>query len=153
MRSLELLVPPPVLAAGFVGTVWISARYDALVHASFPGQWIVALTLVTAGSLISFIGILELMRARTTINPMAPGSTTTVVSSGIYRLSRNPMYLGLALAGLGFAVWQSALVGYPLVFAFCLYLTRYQIIPEERALIARFGAEFHEYMNDVRRWI
>lgn len=152
MRRLELLVPPPLLAAGFVGLVWLTARYD-LVHATFPGQWIVGLTLVSVGSVISFLGIFELVRARTTINPMHPGSTTTVVSAGIYRLSRNPMYLGLALAGLGFAIWQSALVGYPLVVACCTYLTRFQIIPEERALVARFGIEFREYMSRVRRWI
>lgn len=152
MRRLELLIPPPVVAAGFVGMVWITARYD-LVHAPFPAQWIVALTLVAAGTLISFLGIFALVRARTTINPTAPGSTTTVVSTGVYRLSRNPMYLGLAVAGLGFAIWKSALVGYPLLFACCAYLTRFQIIPEERALLARFGAEFREYMGEVRRWI
>jgi len=153
MRYLELLIPPPVLAAGFVLAVWITARYDALVHASFPEQWMVALTLVTVGSLISLIGVVELMRARTTINPVAPGSTTTIVSTGVYRLSRNPMYLGLALTGLGFVIWKSALIGYPLLFASCAYLTRFQIIPEERALLARFGVEFRQYMDEVRRWI
>jgi protein-S-isoprenylcysteine O-methyltransferase Ste14 len=68
-------------------------------------------------------------------------------------LTRNPMYLGLGLVLLGLAIWQSALVGYPLVIGFCAYLTRFQIIPEERILLARFGTDFSEYVGAVRRWL
>jgi protein-S-isoprenylcysteine O-methyltransferase Ste14 len=63
------------------------------------------------------------------------------------------MYLGMALALLGLAAWASALAGYLLVLAFCWYLTRFQIIPEEKALLAAFGAEFTQYLAKVRRWI
>ena len=153
MRNLELLIPPPVVAVVSAVTILVTARYDPLVHASFSGQWIVALVIVAVGSAVSFLGMFEFARARTTINPLAPGNTTTIVSTGVYRLSRNPMYLGLALVILGLAIWQSALVGYPLVIGFCAYLTRFQIIPEERILLARFGTEFSQYMGAVRRWL
>ena len=63
------------------------------------------------------------------------------------------MYLGMALVLLGFAAWTSTLAGYSLVLLFCWYLTRFQIIPEERALLAAFGPEFAQYMSKVRRWI
>ena len=84
---------------------------------------------------------------------MAPQRSTAVVRTGLYRLSRNPMYLGMALALLGLAAWSSSLTGYALVAAFCGYLTRFQIVPEERALLQRFGPEFADYMSQVRRWI
>jgi protein-S-isoprenylcysteine O-methyltransferase Ste14 len=84
---------------------------------------------------------------------MSPAKTSALVSSGIYRWSRNPMYLGMALLLLGVAAWGSTLAGYLLVFVFCWFLTRFQIIPEERALLAAFGQEFAQYMARVRRWI
>ena len=63
------------------------------------------------------------------------------------------MYLGMAVVLLGLAAWASALAGYFLVAAFCWYLTLFQIIPEETALLATFGPEFAQYMAKVRRWV
>jgi protein-S-isoprenylcysteine O-methyltransferase Ste14 len=84
---------------------------------------------------------------------MSPDRASALISSGIYRWSRNPMYFGMALLLLGVAAWGSTLAGYLLVLAFCWFLTRFQIIPEERALLAAFGQEFAQYMARVRRWI
>jgi hypothetical protein len=71
--------------------------------------------LVLAGLGVALAGVLAFRRARTTVNPMAPQRATAVVRTGLYRLSRNPMYLGLALALLGLAAWGSSLTGYALV--------------------------------------
>jgi protein-S-isoprenylcysteine O-methyltransferase Ste14 len=84
---------------------------------------------------------------------LSPHKASAVVASGLYRWSRNPMYLGMALSLLGVAAWPSALTGYLLVLGFCRYLTRFQIIPEEKALLAAFGPEFAQYMAKVRRWV
>ena len=75
------------------------------------------------------------------------------MDSGIYCLTLNPMYLGMALMLLSVAVWCSTLLGYALVPLFCVYMTEFQIKPEERALLAIFGQEFSIYMTKVRRWI
>jgi protein-S-isoprenylcysteine O-methyltransferase Ste14 len=92
-------------------------------------------------------------RARTTVNPLTPDATTALVESGIYRLTRNPMYLGFLLLLLAEIVWLANPVALLAAPAFVLYLNRFQIGPEERALRNRFGAKFQSYSHRVRRWL
>jgi protein-S-isoprenylcysteine O-methyltransferase Ste14 len=153
MHRLELRVPPLVLVALFAAAIVAASVWMPMLHVPLPGHRALAVLLVLAGLGAALAGVLAFRRARTTVNPMAPQRSTTVVRTGLYRLSRNPMYLGLALALLGLAAWGSSLTGYALVPAFCAYLTRFQIKPEERALLQRFGPEFTDYMGQVRRWI
>ncbi|WP_210307157.1 methyltransferase family protein [Paenochrobactrum gallinarii] len=87
------------------------------------------------------------------INPLRPETTSALVTTGIYRYSRNPMYVGFALFLLAFAVLLSspgALLG---VLGFVLYIDRFQILPEEQALNVLFGADFTNYCTQVRRWL
>lgn len=113
----------------------------------------VAIVVALVGIGVAVAGVLEFKRAKTTVNPLVPNKATSVVTSGIFRLTRNPMYLGLAATLLGVTIWWLSIVGVAVVVAFCLYLTRFQIQPEERALRAQFGQEFTEYMARVRRWL
>jgi protein-S-isoprenylcysteine O-methyltransferase Ste14 len=105
------------------------------------------------GTLIAGAGILAFRRAGTTVDPMRPEKAAAVVATGVYRYTRNPMYLGLALVLFGWGVY----LGAPwLLFgpaAFVLFITRFQVIPEERALLARFGADYATYQRRVRRWV
>lgn len=115
----------------------------------------IALSLALAGIGLGFdiLGLLAFRKAKTTINPLQPERSTQIVSTGVYRVTRNPMYLGMALMLLGLAVYLAspwALLG-PLAFA--TYLTRFQIRPEEQALTARFGAAYTTYCAQVRRWL
>ncbi len=87
------------------------------------------------------------------MNPLAPGKANSVVTTGIYRFSRNPMYLGMATVLLGLAAWWASLPGLLVVGAFCAYITQFQVRPEERALLGLFGEQFALYMSRVRRWI
>jgi len=153
MPALDLRIPPLMLVAVFVVGIALVTVYVPLVAITFPGHKYAAAALVLAGLLLALVGVLQFRRARTTVNPMSPAKASALVSSGIYRRSRNPMYLGMALLLLGVAAWGSTLAGYLLVLAFCWFLTRFQIIPEERALLAAFGQEFAQYMARVRRWI
>lgn len=153
MPSLELRIPPVVVGVVFaVGTV-LASVFVPLVRVPLPGRILVAATSALAGTVLALAGVLQFRRARTTVNPMLPGRASSVVSTGVYRWSRNPMYLGMALVLLGLAAWESTLAGYSMVFLFCGYLTRFQIIPEERAMLAAFGPEYAAYMTRVRRWI
>ena len=105
------------------------------------------------GACFDVAGLLAFKKAQTTVNPLAPNRSTAVVSTGVYRITRNPMYLGMALILLGLALYLAspwALLG-PLVFA--AFITRFQIQPEERALTARFGAAYTAYCTQVRRWL
>jgi protein-S-isoprenylcysteine O-methyltransferase Ste14 len=105
------------------------------------------------GLAIALSAVAWFRRARTTVNPLAPETVSSLVTSGIYRVTRNPMYLGLLFALLAWAVLLAnpiALIFLPL---FVLYMNRFQIGPEETALEARFGSEFLSYKAGVRRWL
>lgn len=105
------------------------------------------------GGLLVLAGGISFRRARTTVNPLQPEAATALVTSGIYRFTRNPMYLGFALFLVAWAMWFAfpwSLFG---VAIFIAYMTRYQVLPEEQALAALFGSEFDRYRHRVRRWL
>jgi protein-S-isoprenylcysteine O-methyltransferase Ste14 len=114
---------------------------------------VATITIAVAGVAMAIAGVLGFRRAKTTLNPFKPAATSSLVTSGVYRLTRNPMYVGLAFGLLAWAVFLSSawsLLG-PLVFV--LYMTRFQIMPEERVLSGIFGAAYAEYQAKVRRWL
>ena len=155
MSALELKIPPPLVAAAVAGCMYaVAVLLPAPVLALPPGVRVgMALALAAVGAGFDVAGLLAFRKARTTVNPLTPHRSVAVVSTGVYRFTRNPMYLGLALILLGLAVYLAspwALLG-PLVFA--AYITRFQIVPEERALQARFGAAYTAYRARVRRWL
>jgi len=103
--------------------------------------------------LVAGSGMLAFRRAKTTINPVQIDAASSVVSNGVFRYTRNPMYVGLTAALTSWAVWLAVpwtLLG-PVVFA--LFIHRFQILPEERVMSARFGREYDEYRLRVRRWM
>lgn len=153
MHSLELRVPPlalVVVAAALMALLaWLFPR-PALV---FPAPYALGGALVGLGAVIAIAGVLAFRRARTTVNPMTPGSSSSIVSTGIYRLTRNPMYLGFLLALAGWGAMLGNLLGLLPLAAFVAWMNRFQIAPEERALREKFGADFEDYMHRVRRWV
>lgn len=153
MRNLELRVPPLALCAAIAAAMVALAHFVPAASKPFPGHRALGVVCLLAGIALVVAGIFEFRRVRTTVNPLSPGLATAVVASGVYRLTRNPMYLGMALILAAVAAWWASPAGILLVPAFCGYLTRFQIEPEERALRATFGAEFERYMAGVRRWI
>ena len=92
-------------------------------------------------------------RARTTVNPLQPTKASTLVATGIYRVSRNPMYLGFLVCLLGWAILLSNPIAFLLPPQFVLGMNRWQIVPEEQALALRFGPEFAAYKIRARRWL
>ena len=153
MRALELKVPPPAVTALAGAVMWgISLVTPALVVPAVPRAAIAA-ALALIGFGIDIAGAISFRRAKTTINPMKPAATSALVTSGIYRLSRNPMYVGILFVLVAWAVYLSnawTLLG---PVAFILYINRFQIAPEERTLEARFGAAYSDYKSAVRRWL
>ena len=147
---LSLRVPPLVLAALFAITMW---SLPALLSIMIPGVWIVACALAMAGGSLCMAGVLAFRHANTTVNPTNPEASTALVVCGVYRLTRNPMYLGFALLLLALAVWLGKMSAILLVPLFVAYLQQFQIRPEEDALRARFGVSFDIYCQQVRRWL
>ena len=151
--NLQLRIPPLAVVALAGGLGWITARIVPGLSFEFSGRAEVAATLGLLGVACSVLGVAAFRLARTTVNPTTPDATTALVVSGIYRVTRNPMYLGFLLLLLAEMVWLANPVALLVAPAFVLYLNRFQIAPEEIALRSRFGAEFNAYAAQVRRWI
>lgn len=153
VSALELKVPPGVLVLLFAVAMRLSATLFPALAFALPGRGAVAAALFFAAAVVVAAGVIGFRRAGTTVNPMRPGAASRLVISGVYRRSRNPMYVAALLALAGWAAYLSHWL--PLLFlpAFVAYLNRFQIAPEERALAARFGEEFAAYRGSVRRWL
>ena len=133
--------------------MWLVAWLLPSLHWLFPGHQVLAVAAAVAGALISVAGVVQFRRARTTVNPMTPEASSFLVVAGIYRWTRNPMYLGFLVALIGMALWLASPASLLVLPFFVLYMNRFQIVPEERALAARFGASFEQYRRSARRWL
>ena len=150
---LEHKIPPPVVGLSCAALAWAVARYTPGFGFEWTLQPVVVALLVVLGAGVDLWALLAFRSARTTVNPLAPGRSSVVVTSGIYRLSRNPMYLGMALLLMAWCVFLGNPLALLSVVLFWGYITRFQILPEERALLAKFGAPYARYLSEVRRWI
>lgn len=150
---LELKIPPAALVAFTGALMWLASAATSATSLVIPGRTLGAAILMLTGVIISGLGVASFRRARTTVNPMKPGSASVLVDGGIYRRTRNPMYLGFLVALLGWAVFLSNLVAFLPLPAFVFYMNHFQIEPEEKALIALFGQTFVTYKTRVRRWL
>ena len=153
MGVLELKVPPLAVGALLAALMWLVSRLVPGFNFVFRGREFLALTLAIAGTMIIVLGVASFRRANTTINPMKPESSSSLVISGIYKLSRNPMYLGFLLVLVGWAVFLSNALAFVFLPAFVFYMNRFQIEPEEKSLAGKFGQEFLDYKSRVRRWL
>lgn len=153
MNALELKIPPPVVALVCALAAWQIAVRAPDFAIDFPGRSALAAAIATFGLAIDFLSLLRFLRAHTTINPMRPGNASSLVADGLYRYTRNPMYLGLLLVLTAWTLYQGNAIAFAVLPLFVAYLTRFQIVPEERLLAAKFGAPYEAYRRAVRRWI
>lgn len=154
MAALELKVPPVIV---FLFAMVLCHGLAGLApHIIIPPGFFRTLlvwSLIIGGGLFGIGGVVAFHQHGTTHNPMRPERASTFVTGGIYALTRNPMYLGLALLLAGYGVHRGNLLGLAAVPAFMLYINRFQIMPEERALAGLFGPDFTAYCATVRRWL
>ncbi len=151
LAALELRVPPLLLAVVLLGGVlWIMRPWT---QQSPFWQVAFAALLATLGIAVCVSGVIAFRRARTTVDPLHPERASQLVVAGIYRATRNPMYLGFALLLAGAALWSGGWIGWLALALFVAWIDRLQIVPEERALRARFGGDFDDYCRRVRRWL
>ncbi len=153
MRALELKIPPPAVAFLVGAAMWLAAEQRVSLELPFAARLFAFVVIAVAGGATALAGDLEFRRARTTINPLKPENASALVTSGIYRFTRNPMYVGLTLLLVGWAAYLCSAWSLPGPVIFVLYITRFQIVPEERVLAAKFGAAYAQYASRVRRWL
>jgi protein-S-isoprenylcysteine O-methyltransferase Ste14 len=153
MGDLRLKIPPVVVVFLAAALMWISAGAAPEAAIVIPARHLVALSLVAAGAVTSILGVVSFRRAGTTVNPLTPGAASSLVRSGVYAFSRNPMYLGFLMLLLGWGIYLSNALAILIVPGFLLYMNRFQIEPEECALMAHFGGAFVAYSRRVGRWL
>lgn len=153
MAFLETRLPAPFVALAIAAVMWLFWRDVQVMATTWEPRVTVAVAISQLSAALVLAALAAFWRVRTTINPRHPERAGTLVTYGIYRFSRNPMYLSLILLLLAYAVRFESFgaLGGPLIFA--AYVTRFHVLPEERALAAKFGAQYAEYCSRVRRWL
>ena len=153
LKFLELKIPPAVVTLlCMAAMVWISRLTPSLAR-PFPGRIAAAIGLAALGAGLGLAGVAAFCGSRTTVNPHRPTAVSALVVRGVYRVTRNPMYLGLLLMLLALAAYLAHPLACAALPIFVPYMNRFQILPEERALRAKFGEAFADYAKSVRRWI
>ncbi|EAQ29733.1 isoprenylcysteine carboxyl methyltransferase family protein [Erythrobacter sp. NAP1] len=150
---MKLLIPPPIIALLCSLAMWGIAETFSQTRFAFPFQSALAGAFIVVGLAIDLISIGAFRKAKTTVTPLAPEKATSLVVTGVYRHTRNPMYLGLLLILSGIAIWLGSPVNGAILIAFVGYITAFQIAPEEARLTKLFGSDYERYRARVRRWL
>jgi protein-S-isoprenylcysteine O-methyltransferase Ste14 len=153
MPFLDHKIPPPLVGAVVAAGMWGVSGLGLQVPLASAPKYVAIIVLVVAGVAFDLLGLVAFRRSRTTVNPLRPERASSIVTGGVYRVTRNPMYVGLVLLLLAWAVHLSALLPFVGPAIFVLYVTHFQIKPEERVLEELFGEEYRAYASRVRRWL
>jgi protein-S-isoprenylcysteine O-methyltransferase Ste14 len=153
VRSLELKVPPPALMFVIAVLMWLVSQAAPTFGFVLPAYKFFAILLVAVGFSAGATGVVTFRRAKTTVNPTKPESSSSLVNWGVYTITRNPMYLGGLVMLAGWAIFLSNALTFLFLPVYILYIRRFQIAPEERALTSLFGQEYIAYQARVRRWL
>ncbi|TMH31976.1 MAG: isoprenylcysteine carboxylmethyltransferase family protein [Betaproteobacteria bacterium] len=140
---MRLRIPPPILMLVAAGFMWVLDHWMPLARWIAP-PW---------NRVIDVAALVRFRKAGTTVNPLDPSKASYLVTEGVFRVSRNPMYLGLVLLLIGWAIWLGSVSSLVVPPLFVIVITVVQIIPEEQALHERFDQEYAPYQRRGARWI
>ena len=146
-------IPPPLIAVTLAGCMWFLDRLPFALPFSLPAAEIIAGVTVATGFAVAGAGVLEFRRHRTTVNPIRLDKATALVTSGIFRFTRNPMYLGLLLVLAGIGIRLGSLLPFGAAALFIPIINVLQIRPEEATMERLFGDEYTAYRQRTRRWL
>ncbi len=148
---METKIPPPIVTLIFGLSIYFSRGIFQVVEIKYSFYF--GILLLVLGFVILISAVRLFRKDKTTVNPLSPEQATKLVTDGIFKYSRNPMYLGMALVLGSIAVFFNLIGGIILVALFCVYITKFQILPEERAMRDLFSDDFDKYTKVTRRWI
>ena len=153
MSKLSLKIPP--VAQGIIALmlIWLFNRYIPILNIDIIFKGAFSLVIICIGGFVGILGIAAFIKLRTTVDPRNPDKASKLVIVGVYRYSRNPMYLAIVLILAGVSVYLGALSSILVVFFFVAYINRFQIVPEDQMLEKKFGENYVQYTKQVRRWL
>lgn len=149
---MKLKLPPVVVVLVFASLMYVLARFLPFGYFDFFGRRYLIIVLLLLAMCLGVFAMFQFFSSKTTIDPTAPVKATKLVTNGLFRFSRNPMYLALLLLLLAWGIWLGNAFNTLLAAGFVAYMNRYQIIPEEEALNTIFGKQYQQYCLKVRRW-
>ena len=153
MHALELKIPPAAVFLVCAAGMWLLTRAFPAGEFELRYAGFLAIAIAVPGLAVAIAGIHAFRRQSTTVNPIRPDEASSVVSDSVYRYTRNPMYVGLACCVLAWGVYLRNVPALLCIVIFIVYITRFQIEPEERALQEKFGEEYTSFKSRVRRWL
>lgn len=149
---MKLKIPPAIIFLFFGGFMYGLAYFLPVGGFDFFGKRYIIKVLLFVAIVIAIWSIAQFLISKTTIDPVTPSKVSKLVTGGLYKYSRNPMYLALLLILLGWCLWLGNAFNLILAALFVKYMNVFQIIPEEEILIQIFGKEYRQYCTKVRRW-
>ena len=146
-----LKIPPPILVLILVSSNYFSSTKIDLFH--LPNQNIISILILLMGMLILINPIFKFIKSKTTIDPIKFKKVNKLITSGIYKYSRNPMYLGLLMIVISTSIFYLNIFSITTPFLFYCWINKFQIKREEIFLTEKFGKKYMSYKTKTRRWI
>ena len=153
MQKLENRIPPPIVLILSLMIMRLLAEMESASSFDFELKIWLGSLLALIGLAFMLAGVARFRKAKTTIDPLNPEKAKQLVVAGVFSLSRNPMYLGMALIAIAWAIYLANPWSFIGVLGFVLFINRFQITPEERAMDKLFGDQYAKYKDTVRRWV
>lgn len=153
MKVLENKIPPPLVGLLIGLGIWGLSTVTPVILLTNTIKSVLVIGFIALGIFFDLAGIISFRRAKTTVNPLKPNTASSLVTSGIYQVTRNPMYVGFVAFLLAWVSFLGSAWGLILIPVYILYIQHFQIAPEERALTALFKEEFIQYKAKVRPWL
>ena len=148
---MKTKIPPPIIALMCIAINYLSTHF--INPFKFPNIEIIGVFILLAGLVTAFLAIILFKKYKTTLNPINPEETSSLVTTGIFSITRNPMYLGLFFVICSTVLFFGSWFGIIILIFFVWYINKFQIIPEEETMKKKFGNKYNEYKKNVRRWI
>lgn len=151
--NLKQKVPPLILAVIFTVLMFLTARIAIELNVEFRFKFEAFVLLTLIGLAVAIAGVVSFRRHETTVNPLDTENVSSLVTSGIFRYSRNPMYVGMLMGLAGYCLFTGNPLNIIFLVLFVWYMNKFQILPEEKILTKVFGDGYIGYQKRVRRWL
>jgi len=153
MTYLQLKIPPVLLVFIFATLMWLVSNTLNEFSIIISYNNLLAVLFLMLGLIVTSLGLYAFNKAHTTVDPRSPQKSSSLVTTGIYRVTRNPMYLGFLCFLISAAVYLTNLLTFVFIPCFIFYMNAFQIKPEEKLLEQLFGDPYVSYCCSVRRWL